>query len=148
MPEGAAIVITTIREVFMEHGWKRRLGVFAAAAVLANGLGTASAGIALAAGTDGQWSSTADPAGTGIQAGNNFCENIKNAHSMTDLQQLLASAPAEIKPDLHKLLDPVLVAGGVLSPNQADRPANMTQVLESSQHSLAYLQSHCPEFQH
>jgi hypothetical protein len=46
---------------------------------------------------------------------------------MADIQQLLTSAPAEIKPDLHKLLDPVLVAGGVLSPNPADRPADMAQ---------------------
>jgi hypothetical protein len=63
---------------------------------------------------------------------------------MPDIQQLLASAPAEIKPDLHKLLDPVLVAGGVLSPTQADRPANLLQRLKSSYRYLAYLRSHCP----
>jgi hypothetical protein len=145
LPEGVAIVITTIRELFMEHGWKHRLGVVAAAAVLAGGLWTASAGSALATGSGGQGSSTADLPGTGVPAGNNFCEKRKNAQSMADIQQLLASAPAEIKPDLHKLLDPVLVAGGVLSPNQADRPANLLQGLESSQHYLAYLRSHCPD---
>jgi hypothetical protein len=141
-------VITIMWEVFMEHGWKHRLGVVAAAAVLASGLWTASADSALAAGNGGQWSSTADPSSAGVPTGSDFCENLKNAQSMADIQQLLTSAPAEIKPDLHKLLDPVLVTGGVLSPNQADRPADMTQVLKSSQHYLAYLRSHCPEFQH
>jgi hypothetical protein len=134
-------VATVIREVFMERGWKRRLGFFAAAAVLAGGLWAASASGALAAGNGSPWPSTAVPAGS------DFCENIQNATSMADIQQLLASGPAEIKPDLHKIFDPVLVAGGVLSPDQADHPADMAQILELSQHYLAYFQSHCPEFQ-
>jgi hypothetical protein len=40
-------VITTIRELFMEHGWKHRLGVVTAAAVLASGLGTNAAKLRL-----------------------------------------------------------------------------------------------------
>jgi hypothetical protein len=148
IPEGVAMVITIMREVFMEHSWKRRLGVVAAAAVLASGLWAASVCSALASGDGGQWSSTVDPVGAGPPGGSDFCENLENAKRMADIQQLLASAPADIKPDLHKIFDPVLVAGGMLSFDQADHPADMAQVLEVSQHYLAYLRSHCSEFQH
>lgn len=59
---------------------------------------------------------------------------------------IIATDP--IKLDLHKIFDPVLVAGGVLSLDQTDRPADLAQVRELSQCYPAYLRSHCPEFQH
>jgi anti-sigma factor RsiW len=128
----------------MESGRKRRLGVLVAAAVLAGGLGMASAWSALAAGNGGSWPSAVAPA---APAESGFCENAQKATTSTaDIQQLLASAPVEIKADLHKLLDIFLVHGGALSFDQTDHPVDGMQALELSQHYLAYLQSHCPGF--
>jgi hypothetical protein len=138
----------------MEHSWKRQLGVFATSIVLVGGLGAATACNALAAGNGGPRASAAAPAGISLPAGSGFCENVKkftadataNVDTATftaDIQQLLASAPAEIKPDVHKLLDPLLVTSGVASPDQVDHSYDIRQFQESTQRYQAYVRSHC-----
>jgi hypothetical protein len=60
---------------------------------------------------------------------------------MADLQQVVASAPAEINRTYIHSSTPLLVASGLLSPDQADR-YDGAQFDESTRHFLAYLRSH------
>jgi hypothetical protein len=148
----------------MGYGWKRRLGVFATTAVLVGSLGVSSAGNAFAASVAGaptalSWS--------GVSAKSDFCEEARkaDANSMAILnsdgtggpdwatltatfQQLITSAPDELKPDLHKILDQLLVLNGTMSPAQASRPANVAQFGEAVNHYWAYVRSHCAGFDH
>jgi hypothetical protein len=125
----------------MGYGWKRRLSIFAATAVLAGSLAVASAGNVFAASVTGgltalNWS--------GMLAKSDFCEEVRkaDANSMAILnsggtggpdwatltatsQQLIASAPDELKPDLHKIFDQLLVLNGTMSPAQTSRPADV-----------------------
>ncbi|HET9257104.1 MAG TPA: hypothetical protein VFO16_18165 [Pseudonocardiaceae bacterium] len=149
------------KEDIMDRNWKRRLSIFSAAAVLVGGLGAVPACSALTAGNGDPRPSVASTDTRVLAAPDAFCEATKQykrdvlssnsnkadpATLSADIDRLLATAPAEIRPDVQKAIAPLLMAEGKLRPDQVEPldPAQFTQV---GRNIHAYYQGHCPEIE-